>query len=466
MEPGQELEVEAKRAAAEGACVAEHRPGERIVFVPHAVPGDRLRVRIEEVKPRWARGRILEVLDAGRDRVEPDCPVHFRPGAADGTWCGGCDHREWRLEAQREAKRRVVADALRRIGRLPDAVVEPVLAGLQSERYRNKAMFSARLQGGAPAFGFFAPGGRAVVAAEDCLLQPVSTMRLLAAVRDLAREEGWTVYDEASGKGWLRQVLVRVNRAGDMMLGLVASDDSFPPLKKTVERLTAAVPALRSIHHNIQPEAGTSAPGVRWIRRWGEEALVETLAGLELELGPSTFLQVNTEAAETLYGVVREMLGRGEKTARLFDLFCGVGSIGLGAARDFEHVTGVEENPDAVEAAWRNAKRNKVRDVRFETGRVESVLRKLIPDAGGNPLAVVLDPPRAGCAPAVLKALAHRSVRKVVYVSCNPATFARDATRLLPAGFKLERVQPVDLFPYTAHVETAALFTRVAPAYA
>jgi len=463
-EPGGTIEVRVERMAPEGQGLARAEGSGRVVFVPCAAPGDRLRVVVESVQKGYALARAEEVLEPGPDRVEPSCPLHAAAGRSGRETCGGCGWQHLSLAGQLAAKRSIVEDCLRRIGRIQDVPVEETLPSPRPTRYRNKVLVPFGRAAGRPVAGFYAPGSHRIADFQDCLVQPELSVRVVLEVKRLCGELGWEPYDVSSHSGWLRHLFVRTSEEGRALAALVTLDPSFPKRDQFVAALRAAVPEVCGVLRNIQPHRTSVVLGREWEPVWGETELEERVGSLRLRAGPEAFLQVNTPASEALYGLVSEMLfGDGWRPALAVDLYCGVGSIALWLASRADEVLGIEENRRAVEDARRNAALNGVQNARFAAGRVETALGTLRaalgPTAAGT-ACVVLDPPRAGCSIPVLKALRDPALARLAYVSCNPATFARDASRLAKSGWKLARLKPVDMFPQTSHVEIAALFLR------
>ncbi|MBI4347642.1 MAG: 23S rRNA (uracil(1939)-C(5))-methyltransferase RlmD [Elusimicrobia bacterium] len=463
--PATTATVKIERMAPEGQGLGRTEAGGgpgKVAFVAYGVPGDVVEARLESVKPGYAVGMLSRVLSAGPGRVEPPCPYHFRAGLE--RWCGGCDWQHLSDEAQREAKRSIVLDCLRRLGRIPDPPVEPVLPSPARWRYRNKVQVPFGVQGGRVIAGFYAPGSHRIVDFDDCVVQPELSVRVVRKVKALAESYRWRVYDEKAHQGWLRHLLVRVSQDGRAHAIVVSRTPDFPQRERFVSAMREAFPELAGLHHNVQREATSVVLGPGWRRLWGDEHLEERVGRLRLRASPGAFLQVNTPACERLYAAAESQLtANGFAPQLAVDLYCGVGAIALWVAPRVRRILGVEENRQAVQDAWENARANGVSNARFVAGRAETLLGRLREELGRaapGSAAVLLDPPRSGVAPAVLNALGSPSVRRIVYVSCNPATFARDAACLGRSGFRLSIVQPVDLFPQTSHIELSALLER------
>lgn len=459
----EKLTVRVSRMAPEGEAVAKAEGSNRVVFVSGGAPGDLCEVEVVAAKSNFARARLLRLLETGPERIAPPCPLHFAPDRS-GPACGGCDWQHLAYAAQLRHKSAMVRDCVERIAKLKDIAILPALASPKEWGYRNKVMVPFGQDAGRPrglVAGFYAAGSHSIVDFSACPVQPDLSVRVVLKVKELAAEFGWQAYDERSAKGSLRHAFVRTNGRGQALLCVVTHNPHLPRAEDFVARLRAALPELVGIHQNVQPLKTSVILGPGWRRLWGAQALEEKLGRFRFQVGPASFLQVNTEAAERLYAAAAAALGDGgRRFEQVLDLYCGVGTLTLWLAQTAARVIGVEENRDAVHDAWENARGNGVRNVRFCAGRVESVLPRLYRDGPAGSWAAVVDPPRAGLSVPVLRCLTHPSLRRLVYVSCNPATFARDAGYLCQSGFALVKIQPVDLFPQTSHVELVGQFDR------
>lgn len=408
-----------------------------VLFVDGALPGDRVLARVSKSKKGYAEAGVIETLEPAPDRL-PDEDVH------DGEPCPGAPWQALAYERQLAFKQEQVADALARIGHLEGFALEPITPADRQWRYRNKVEYSFGHHGEETVLGF-RPRGRwdEVLEIEDCLLSPEATNRARNEVLEWARREGIPPFDPRSDEGVLRNLVVRESfGTGQVQTRLVTAPAAIP--RPPVD-----------LHTVIEgPGGGTQGPtGVI-----GDEFLVERVSGLEIRLSHESFFQTNTSMAELLYGTVREFLGETGGT-RLFDLFCGAGTIGLVLADLFDEVIGLEIVPDAVLNAEWNAKANGIRNARFVEADTRTGLRPLIAEVG-RPDVVVVDPPRAGLSAKVTRRLIECEADRIVYVSCNPTTLAPNAAQLVEAGYRLDRVRPVDMFPQTPHIEAVALFVR------
>ncbi|MBO8141789.1 MAG: 23S rRNA (uracil(1939)-C(5))-methyltransferase RlmD [Firmicutes bacterium] len=421
-----------------------------VVFVEGAVPGDEAVVEITGVRDRYARGRLVQLLVASPDRVEPPCPV------ADA--CGGCQLQALAYGAQLRWKRRRVEAALSRIGGLAGVPVADVLGMRDPWRYRNKAQYPVAMAGERLSMGFYRRGTHEVVDGPDCLIQDPVNADVAKLVRSLLIRHRVPVYDETTGRGTIRHVVVRASRSRREAMVVLVTNGERLPARDEIVRALAADPRVVSIAQNINPHRTNVIFGEQTRILWGKEHLEDRIGPLRFLISPRSFFQVNSEQAEVLYEEVRRASGLcGSET--VLDAYCGVGTIGLYLASSAREVVGIEAVPEAVKDARRNARHNGIENARFYEGAVEEVLPRLV-SSGRRFEVAILDPPRRGCEPEVLAALAAAEVPRLVYVSCHPETMARDLKRLRGLGYDTERVQPVDMFPMTAHVECVATVIR------
>ena len=422
------------------------------VFVPGTAVGDRCAVRIVKVLRKYAFGRLEKLLAPSPDRIAPDCPV--------AAQCGGCVYRHIRYEAELRIKTQRVRDALERIGGLQDFQMEPILAAPDRCRYRNKCQLPIGLsKDGTLQLGFYAVNSHRIVNTESCLLQPEAFDRAAAAFRRWYAVSGESVYDEASHSGVLRHLYMRRGEmSGEMMVCVVANGAALHEEALLVEMLREAVPEITGILLNINREKTNVVLGKTCRTLWGKDTITDTLCGLAFEIAPHAFYQVNRTQAERLYGKAAEYAGlTGAET--LLDLYCGTGTIGLSMAKSAKKLIGVEIVPAAVENARRNAERNAIQNAEFLCADAAEAARILF-ERGEKPDVIVIDPPRKGCDGALIATIAAMRPKRVVYVSCDPATLARDLKLFGESGYKTEAVTPVDLFPGTAHVETVVLLSK------
>jgi 23S rRNA (uracil1939-C5)-methyltransferase len=440
---GERLEVEIDSLAFGGRGIA--RADGFVVFVAGGLPGDRVLAEVTKGKKRFAEARTVELLRAGADRL-PDRCVHG------GEPCPGAPWQGLAYERQLAEKQAQVEDSLRRIGGLDDFEIEPIVGALEEWRYRNKLEYSFGVghEGSADegiALGFHARGRwDLIVDVDDCKLASEPGNAARNGVREWARMEDLAAYDATARRGVLRNLVVREGRrTGQIQTRLVTTAQRLP--RPPVD-----------LHTTIEGDSGgTDGP----TGALGEERLNEELCGLKFEMSHGAFFQTNTEMAERLYGVATEFAGLSGRE-RVFDLFCGIGTIGLTMARQAGEVWGLEIVPEAIDDAERNAKRNGIENARFVAGNARTGVRPLIEKAG-RPDVVFVDPPRAGLSQKIVRRLIECEAKKIVYVSCNPTTLAPNAKQLEEAGYKLRRVRPVDMFPQTPHIECVALLEKVRP---
>ena len=443
-----ELELEIDSLAYGGNGVA--RLNGFVVFVRRGLPGDKVRARVTKVKRNHAEALALEIVERGAPRVEAPC-AHYPA-------CGGCRFQDLAYEAQIAAKAEQVVDALRRIGRLDDPPLEPIVPAESVFHYRNKLEYSFTQTPEGPALGFHRAGRwDEVLDIRKCWLTTDLGNAIRDAVRDWAREEGLEAYDQAEHSGFLRHLVVREGRnTGQALVQLVTA-----PGKLDDERFVAALspfPEVRSIHWSVneRPAEVTNLPTMLL---FGEEAIEEQLCGLRFRVRPNAFLQTNTAMAERLYELAREYAQlTGEES--VYDLYCGIGTIGLTLARDALTVWGVEASEESVACALENAELNDISNAAFFAGEVGQAVEDLS-ERAGPPDVVVVDPPRAGLSGKALRRIARLEAQRIVYVSCNPTTLAGNVKDLSEEwGYRLERARPVDMFPHTPHIETVALLAR------
>ena len=446
----EELELHVDSLAYGGNGVA--RLDGFVVFVRRGLPGDTVRARVTKVKRSHAEAVALEVVAPGPARVPAPC-AHYPA-------CGGCRFQDLAYEAQLEAKAGHVRDALERIGGLSGFELEEAIGAESPFHYRNKLEYSFAPRGdGGVALGFHKAGRwDEVLDVDRCWLTTELGNAIRNAVREWARAENLSAYDQERQEGFLRHLVVREGRnTAQALVLLVTAPGELRGEGALIEAL-ARFPEVKSIQWavNDRPAELTNVPS-RVL--WGEEAIEEEILGLRLRVRPTAFLQTNTAMAELLYRLVREHAGlTGDET--LYDLYCGIGTIGLVLAREALTVWGVEQSEESVACALENAEANGIANAAFFAGDVARSLEELR-DRAGPPDVVVVDPPRAGLSRNALRRMARLDAERIVYVSCNPTTLAGNAGELVrELGYRLERVRAVDMFPHTPHVETVALFTR------
>ena len=432
---------------AEGMGVA--RLEGQVVFVPGTIRGERWLVRLEKVNKRVAWGRGVELLVPSPERVDPGCPLFGR--------CGGCQFRHMSYEEELRAKRERVADALERVGGIR-LELPPVVGAEEPERYRNKVQFPVARTGRGLAVGYYRARSHQVLDAEDCLLQPLAVTRLRRAAAEWMEQWSVSAYEEESGQGLVRHLYVRTNSAGESLCCLVVNGEELPREEELVRALRRAEPGLAGVVLNRNTRDTNVILGEGYRTLWGRDFLEEELCGLTFRLSVPSFFQINRAQTQRLYAQVLEFAAlTGEET--VLDLYCGIGTISLCLARRAGRVIGAEIVPQAIEDARANALRNQVANAEFFCGDGGAVAQKLARE-GVRPRVICVDPPRKGLGPEVPAILASMAPERMVYVSCDPATLARDLKRLEELGYRTVQARAFDLFPRTAHVETAALLVK------
>ena len=431
--------------SSEGLGIA--RVNGAVVFVPHAVRGEEIDLRITKVMKTSCAGEIVKIHDPSPERMEPECPYAGK--------CGGCAYRHLTYPEELWAKRQRVQDALTRIGGL-DLTVEEILGAKNPEHYRNKSQYPVGADG---SIGFFQARTHKVVPIRRCLIQTEAADRTAQAVGEWMRRYKISAYDETTGKGLVRHVCVRVNRKGESLCCVVVNGNKVPREPELAAYVTAAVPHTVGVLLNSNTRRGNVVLGDKYRTLFGRNYLMDTLCGLEFKLSMPSFYQVNRDQAEVLYGKALEFAGlTGNET--VLDLYCGIGTITLCLAKAAKRVIGAEIVPPAIRDAKENALRNHIENAEFFCGDAADIAAKLESD-GLRPDVVTVDPPRKGLAPEVIASVAAMGPEKVVYVSCDPATLGRDVKIFREFGYEAKRAAAVDMFPGTAHVETVCLLSKL-----
>ncbi len=429
----------------EGVCRHEGMP----VFVPGLLPGETATVRIVKAEKKYAFGRMESAPEPpSADRRAPDCAAYPR--------CGGCTGRHMTYEATLKAKRQQVEDCFRRIAGI-EAEIPPVLGMDSPFGYRNKTSLTTGGTAEQPLLGFYAPRCHAVIPAASCPNAMPPADRLTAAFLSWMKTYQVEPYQEETRQGIIRHLVIRVNRKGESMVTVAANSDRLPHPRELTDALVPLGVVSLWLNEN---RTGTNVIlSDRYHHLYGKETLTDTLFDLQFELSPASFFQVNPEQTEKLYQTALDF-AQLRSTDLLCDVYCGAGTITLTMARHCREAVGIEIVPAAVENAKRNALRNGIGNASFRAGKAEELLPQMVAD-GLRPDVIVVDPPRKGLDPAVIRAMAQAEPKRLVYVSCNPATLARDAGLLKEEGYKVRMVQPVDMFCWTSGVETVTEFSRI-----
>lgn len=449
--------------AAEGKSIAHLEDG-KVLFVPGVIPGDVVNVRVRKNKKSFAEGIAINLIEPSDLRVEPFCE-HF------GV-CGGCKWQMLPYQKQLEYKQQQVADQLKRIGHLELPEIMPISGSPKERYYRNKLEFTfsahryrtreeldAAGDKDLPqekALGFHAPGMfDKVVEINQCYLQEEPTNTLLNVLREYTEKHDLPYYDHRAHTGWLRNIIIRVARTGEVLINIILQSDREKEREALLNHISENVPGITSLNYTINPKLNDSIYDLE-VKNWkGKDHIVETLEDFSFIISPKSFFQTNTYQAETLYGITRDFAGlTGSET--LYDLYCGTGSIGIFCSEKAKSIIGIEVVEEAIEDAKKNAELNNLNNCTFYAGDVADICTDDFFEEHGKPDVIITDPPRAGMHPKLVEQLLKMKAPRVVYVSCNPATQARDL-QLLTEVYNIRKIQPVDMFPHTHHIENVVL---------
>ncbi len=421
------------------------------VFVEGALPTEKVRVLIVKVKKQYGYGKLLKVIEESEERREPVCPV--------AAQCGGCQLQHLSYAGQLAYKTTEVKDDLERIAGIKGVEVKDALGMEDPWRYRNKAQFPVGAGKEGCAIGFYAKRSHRIINTEKCFLQNVCNDEIIRIVREFLEEYKIPLYNEEKHTGLVRHVLTRIGRnSGEIMVCIVVNGKKLPHSEELVERLQE-VEGVVSIVLNVNKEKTNVILGSKIVTLWGKDTITDTIDGIEFEISPLSFYQVNPVQTEVLYGKALELAElTGEET--VLDLYCGIGTISLFFARKAKKVFGVEIVPEAIADAKKNAARNGITNAEFAVGAAEEVIPRLYEEQGITADVVVVDPPRKGCDARLLETILQIQPEKIVYVSCNPATWARDLVVLTEGGYMLKEVQPVDQFPHSVHTEVVSVLIK------
>jgi 23S rRNA (uracil1939-C5)-methyltransferase len=439
--------VEAFGAGGEGIC----RPEGQVMFVPFALPGELVSVRVEKAMKTHAFGKLLNVLEPSPMRTDPPCPYYYR--------CGGCSSQHMRYEEQKRLKRQTVVDCMSRIGGLGSLQTAETSGMEEPWRYRNKTALPVAMVNGEAAAGYYAPRSHRLIPVASCLIADETSDIAAAAILRWMKEFSVIPYQEADNSGLIRHIITRKNDRSESMVTLAVNGPTIPHRDELISALRESLPRLASVCITTQESGGNMILGGSYRTLWGSPTLTDRISGLEFELSPLSFFQVNREICEKMYAcALREV--ELVKYDCLIDLYSGIGTISLLAARSCGRVIGIELSPAAVADGKQNAKHNGIGNVEFMQGTAEDILPELV-KSGIQADVVILDPPRKGAHQAVLKAIAQIKPRRIVYISCHPASQARDAAVLSGLGYQAVRAQPFDMFCQTAQVENILTFLQM-----
>ncbi len=412
------------------------------VFVPYALPGEVVRVIIVKVLKTYAFGKLMEVIKPSEDRIKAECEYFYK--------CGGC--RFWNVEYQKELeyKGQKVKDCLERIGKI-FVDVEPTIGCESCKEYRNKGQFPVTNDG----IGIYAQHSHRVIDMDKCLIQGGENPDVLAAVREWMTEFDVEPYNEEVHSGCVRHIYTRSGDSG-VLVCIVTRTDEIPAREELVDILKNRVSGLSGVIHNINSKQTNVVLGREFRTLWGKDFIIDSIGNKKFKISPLSFYQVNSRQTKVLYDKVLEFAQLSGKEV-VWDLYCGIGTIGQYLADKAKKVVGIEVVPQAIENAKENAKLNGIENAEYFCGAAEDMAHKL---KGERPDVVILDPPRKGCEESLLKTVANTKAKRIVYVSCKPSTLARDLRILSDLGYEVKAVQPVDMFPRTHHVETVVLLNH------
>ena len=431
----------------EGVCHADGMA----VFVPLALPNEKILARIVKVQKTYAYGRLEETETENPHRVAPPCPSFPR--------CGGCAHLHMDYALSLECKREKIEAALRRIGGFADAAVPPVIGAKEPCHYRNKASLPVMQdESGEFKAGFYAQRSHRLITSASCLLERKELLKAQEALLSALTQSGATPYNEETNTGLVRHLVLRQTRGGEVMAVIVINGETLPNVEKLWEKAKACCESLVSLYININTERTNAIFGRKSVHLFGKKTLTDVLCGFSYDISPQAFFQVHPEQTEILYETAVNFCDP-QKDELVVDLYSGAGTISLPLAKRAGRVIGVEIVKEAVENAKENAKRNGIDNAEFICGAAETVFPELL-QRGEKPDTVLLDPPRKGAEASAIKAIIEASPKKIVYVSCDPATQARDLKLLSEGGYRLVKTQGVDMFCWCAGVENVALMCR------
>ena len=445
-----QVEIEVTDLAFDGKAVG-HLDG-KVVFLKGGLPGETVLAEIVRTKARFSEGVVRSIVKKSPRRVPAICS-HF-------DYCGGCTWQDLTYQDQLAFKKKQVKDCVERIGHLPDVPVHDVIGSRELFGYRNKMEFSFNTRTDSEfTLGLHVRGSfDDIFDLQECHLPPSIFGEIVVWFREYVRQTGIPVYDVRHHTGYLRFVMIRqAKRTGDLMVNVVTHYGNIPDEAGLVEQLTTAFPSITTIVHNQNGQKSNIATGETERVLFGSGFIEERLSDLVFRIRANSFFQTNSIQAETLYRTGFDMLYPRPED-RVPDLYCGTGAIGILLAKSVHEVVGVELVPDAVIAARENAQRNGIGNITFFEGNVNDFLKAQDAESGRFDI-IVVDPPRAGLHPKALKQLIRLRPQKILYISCNPATFARDAASLIQCGYHLPEIKPVDMFPHTMHIELASVFS-------
>ena len=449
LQQGQVVELEITDLNTDGDGVGRHEG--TVVFVPNTVTGDRLTAKIVQSKAKFAQGKIEKLLNSSAHRIRPGCIVADK--------CGGCQWQHIEIDYQREAKQQQVIQAFQRIGGFADVEILPILHADHALNYRNKSTYPlGRSSTGQVQAGYYRQGSHKLINLNQCPVQDERLHPLLREVKQDIQEQGWSIYNETNHQGKLRHLSLRIGQnTGEMLLTLISTDRNLAGIEEQAQLWLDKYPGLVGVCLNLNRDRTNAILGKTTQTILGKPYLREIFAGVELHIAADTFFQVNTSAAELLLQTIIQQL-KLTGSENIIDAYCGIGTFSLPLAQRVQQVVGIELNHNSVRQAQSNAALNQINNAIFLTGKVKDCLQQI----EFQPDILLLDPPRKGCDPQVLETILKLKPERIVYVSCKPATLARDVQMLCASGaYQLSQIQPADFFPQTTHVECCALLNKL-----
>jgi 23S rRNA (uracil1939-C5)-methyltransferase len=446
----QELIVDIISEGYEGEGVA--KPEGFPIFIPGVLKGEKVKIILVKLTKNHGFGKLIEILQPSQQRVEPACPIYKR--------CGGCQLQHMSYEEQLRFKKTRVADCIERIGKIRDVAIYDTVGMENPSRYRNKVQLPVGRGETEPAIGFYAARSHEIINLQQCYIQHEVGDKVVQLARDWMKKYSIQGYDEESGTGIIRHVMIRKGfKSEEAMVVLVTNTEKLPYKEEFIKLVIENIPDIKSIIQNINSKKTNVVLGQENITLWGSDTITDYIGPFKFNISPLSFFQVNPVQTEVLYGKTLEYAElTGEET--VFDAYCGTGTISLFLSQKAKKVYGVEIIEAAIVNARENAILNEIHNSDFFVGEAEKVIPKLISE-GKKADVVVVDPPRKGCEKSLLEAIAEMGPKRVVYVSCDPATLARDLSIFESLGYKTVEVQPVDMFPHTAHVECVAKIEKL-----
>lgn len=423
------------------------------VFVSEMMPNEKGQIEITKLNKNYGYGKIIKIYKESKstNRVFPMCKAYGK--------CGGCNIMHMSYKAQLDFKTNMVKETLKKIGGIENNVVLPTIGMKNAEKYRNKVQVPFRKTYYKTICGFFARDSHEVVSLEECFIQPDISTSIVQFIRNLCNEYKVIGYEEKDGSGLIRHVLVRTSHSlENIMIVLVLTNEELPYKEEIIAKIIKRYSSVKSIIINVNNKAGNTILGDRCITIYGDDYIEDELCGLKFRIGPKSFYQVNHYQTEVLYQKAIELANLKESDV-LIDAYCGIGTIGLIASKYVNKVYSVEIVDEAIKNAKINAKINKIKNIEFVCAKAESQIVKWASEQV-NADAIIVDPPRKGCDITLLETINQMNIEKVVYVSCDPATLARDLKIMIEKGYEVLQVQPVDMFPYTSNVENIALLIK------